>query len=166
MLGIKISGTLIWYYFICKREVWFIAHEITPFQDDPFLEIGRILHSESYYRERKEIEMERIKFDILKKENNNLVVAEIKKSSKFLKAAEMQVCFYLYNLKKKKIEATGEILIPKEKKKIKVILDKEKVNELKNAFSKIIEIVKMEKPPAVNKTKFCRVCAYRELCFA
>ena len=35
----KITGTLIWYYFVCKREVWFMAHEITPFQDDPFLEI-------------------------------------------------------------------------------------------------------------------------------
>ncbi|MEO0255644.1 MAG: hypothetical protein ABIN20_09520 [candidate division WOR-3 bacterium] len=30
-----------------------MGHEITPFQDDPFLEIGRILHSEVYKREKK-----------------------------------------------------------------------------------------------------------------
>lgn len=143
-----------------------MARGISPFQDDPFLEIGRILHSESYYRERKEIEMEKIKFDVLKKKDGNLVVAEIKKSSKFLKAAEMQVCFYLYNLKKKSIKAEGEILIPKEKKKIKVILDEKKVNELKNAILEIVEIIKMDKPPTVNKTKFCRNCAYKEFCFA
>lgn len=49
----NITSTLIWYYFICKREVWLMGHEITPFQDDPFLEIGRILHSEVYKREKK-----------------------------------------------------------------------------------------------------------------
>lgn len=143
-----------------------MAHKITPFQDNPFLEIGRILHSEVYYREKKEIELERMKFDILKKRVGNLVIAEIKKSSRFLKAAEMQVCFYLYNLKKKKIRAKGEILIPKEKKKIKVILNKEKIKELKNAISEIIKIIKMEKPPMVNKIKYCKNCAYREFCFA
>ncbi|MEO0295112.1 MAG: CRISPR-associated protein Cas4 [candidate division WOR-3 bacterium] len=162
----NITSTLIWYYFICKREVWLMGHEITPFQDDPFLEIGRILHSEVYKREKKEIETEGMKFDIIKLREGSIVIAEIKKSSKFLESAEMQLCFYLYNLKKIGIEAKGEIVIPKEKKKIEVELDRERVLKLEKAIVEIKEILKMEKPPEIRKVKFCKNCAYREFCFS
>jgi len=36
----KITGTLIWYYYMCPRETWLMAHELSPNQEDPFLEIG------------------------------------------------------------------------------------------------------------------------------
>ncbi|MCD6318594.1 Dna2/Cas4 domain-containing protein, partial [Candidatus Aerophobetes bacterium] len=26
----RITGTLIWYYYICRREVWLMAHELHP----------------------------------------------------------------------------------------------------------------------------------------
>lgn len=162
----NITGTLIWYYFICKREVWLMAHEIKPFQDDPFLEIGRILHLESYKRERKEIEVEGMKFDILKRSDGNIIIAEIKKSSKFFESASMQLCFYLYKLKKIGFEAKGEILIPKEKKKFEIILDDEKINKLKKAIDEIKEIMTQEEPPEAKKINFCKNCAYKEFCFS
>ncbi|MCS7180391.1 MAG: CRISPR-associated protein Cas4 [bacterium] len=143
-----------------------MAHEITPFQDDPFLEIGRILHSESYKREKKEIEIEGMKFDIIRSKDENVVVAEIKKSSKFLESATMQLCFYLYNLKRIGIDAKGEILIPKEKKRFEIILDDEKIDKIKKAMSEIKEIIKKEKPPEIKKIKFCKNCAYKEFCFS
>lgn len=143
-----------------------MGHEISPFQDDPFLEIGRILHSESYKREKKEIETEGMKFDIIKSKDGNLVVAEIKKSSKFLEAAEMQLCFYLYNLKRIGIEAKGQILVPEEKKKIEVLLDEEKIKKLKRAINEINEILKLDRPPQAEKIKFCKNCAYKEFCFS
>ncbi|MGC8937341.1 MAG: Dna2/Cas4 domain-containing protein, partial [Candidatus Methanomethylicaceae archaeon] len=31
--GKPITGTLVWYFFICKREVWLMGHEITPDED-------------------------------------------------------------------------------------------------------------------------------------
>lgn len=155
-----------WYYFICKREVWLMAHEITPFQDNPFLEIGRILHSESYKREKKEIEVDGMKFDILKRKDGKVIVAEIKKSSKFIEPTTMQLCFYLYNLKNKGIEAKGEILIPKEKKKITISLDKGKIDKIKKAVKEIKEIIKVEKPPEIKKISFCKNCAYKEFCFS
>lgn len=143
-----------------------MAHQISPFQDDPFLEIGRILHSESYKREKKEIKTEGMKFDIIKSKEGILIVAEIKKSSKFLESAEMQLCFYLYNLKKIGIKAQGEILIPTEKRKFKIILNEEKIQKLKSAIIGIDEILKMEKPPKAKRIKFCKTCAYKEFCFA
>jgi len=48
-----LTGTLIWYYYICPREVWLMARELVPDQEDPFIEIGRILSGESYKRERR-----------------------------------------------------------------------------------------------------------------
>lgn len=26
----EVTGTLIWYYYICKREVWLMFHQIAP----------------------------------------------------------------------------------------------------------------------------------------
>ncbi len=166
----KITGTLIWYYFICEREVWLIAHEISSFQDDPFLEIGRIIHEESYKREKKEIEMEGMKFDLIKKQGDseakNILLAEIKKSSRFLEASTMQLCYYLFELEKIGIDAEGELLFPMEKRRVRVKLDDEKREKLKDAVERIKEIIKREKPPSAQRIKFCKNCAYKEFCWS
>jgi len=47
----SIIPTLIWYYYICPREVWLMAHEINPEQDNPLMELGRIFHE--YFITRK-----------------------------------------------------------------------------------------------------------------
>ena len=162
----KITGTLIWYYYICPREVWLMAHELNPEQDNPFIEIGRLIHEDSYAREKKEITFGNIKLDILKKKNGQIVVAEIKKSSRFEKSARMQLAFYLYRLKEMGIGAKGELLIPKEKKRIPVELDDTTEKELKRATTEIGDIISREVPPKPEKNKFCRNCAYREFCQA
>lgn len=48
-----VNGTHIWYYFICKREVWLIAHQIAADQEDDNLEIGRFISETSYQRQKK-----------------------------------------------------------------------------------------------------------------
>jgi len=162
----KITGTLIWYYNICKREVWLMAHEINPFQDNAFLEIGRILGEESYSREKKEINAGNIKIDMIRKRDGSVVVAEIKKSSKFEKAAKMQLLYYLYRLKKNGLDAKGELLIPSEKKRFPVELTEKHEEKLEEDITKIHEILSMETPPELVKIPFCRRCAYREFCWA
>ncbi|MCM8825190.1 MAG: CRISPR-associated protein Cas4 [Candidatus Omnitrophica bacterium] len=163
---IRVTGTLVWYYFICKRQVWLMANEINPFQNDPFLEIGRFLHQESYAREKKEIDLEGMKFDVLKKDGNKIVVAEIKKSSKFLESATMQLCYYLYRLQKMGIKAIGEIRIPLEKKNFKITLDDDKTFKIEQAIRNIKEIMRYEKPPEAKRIPFCKNCAYLEFCFS
>ncbi len=162
----KITGTLIWYYYICPREVWLMAHELNPEQDNPYIEIGRLIHEDSYAREKKEITFGNIKLDILKKKNGQIVVAEVKKSSRFEKSARMQLAFYLYRLKEMGIDAKGELLVPREKKKVYVELDGEIEKELQRAFSDIENIISKETPPKPEKNKFCGKCAYREFCWA
>ncbi|MCD6472600.1 CRISPR-associated protein Cas4 [Candidatus Aerophobetes bacterium] len=161
----KITGTLIWYYYVCPREVWLMAHELNPNQEDSFLEIGRLIHDDSYKREKKEISVSNMKIDLIKKRDGELIVGEIKKSSHFELPARMQLAFYLYKLRKRGIDAKGELLIPKEKKKIRVELTPNIENELEKASQNIKEIINQEKPPQPAKIRFCRNCAYREFCW-
>jgi len=142
-----------------------MAHELHPNQEEPFLEIGRLIQKESYAREKKEIELGHIKIDLIKKADGEFIVGEIKKSSRFEHPAKMQLAYYLYCLKQYGIAAKGELLIPKEKKRIKVELTENIKAELKQTISAIKEIIKQEKPPLPQRTKYCSHCAYKEFCW-
>ncbi|MBO8158557.1 CRISPR-associated protein Cas4 [Thermosyntropha sp.] len=161
-----VTGTLIWYYYICKRQVWLLAHGLEPDQEDENIRIGRLIGETSYERERKEVDITTGKFDVMRREGENLVVGEIKKSSRFVESAEKQLLFYLWQLKEMGIEARGELLIPEERKKIEFILDEENEKEIKNAVKQIEKIIANPLPPPPEKNKYCRKCAYTEFCWA
>jgi CRISPR-associated exonuclease Cas4 len=162
----NLTGTLIWYYYICHREVWLMSRQLIPWQENPFIEIGRIISEESYSRERKEVRVENIVIDLLKTDDGEIVIGEVKKSSRFLKGAQMQLAYYLLRLKHSGINATGQLLFPKEKKKIVVNLTEDIENELNEIEKQITKIVYSELPPPVQKTKFCSKCGYQEFCWA
>jgi len=162
----KITGTYVWYYCICKREVWLLSRGITPDQSDENLDIGRFLHENAYQRERKEIDLYGMKLDILKNKSGQLVIGEIKKSSKFLDSAKMQLLYYLHELKKMGINASGILLIPEEKKRHCITLDEESIKKLHEVTEGIKRIVSSDIPPKPEKISFCKNCAYAELCWS
>ncbi len=166
MKDISVNGTLIWYYFICQREVWLMAHQLVPDQDNSNIDIGRFLHEESYKRDKKEISIGNIKVDIMKKDNGQLVVGEVKKTSKFKKSARMQLLFYLKKLKEAGIEAKGVLMFPKERKKEEVELTEEAEKEIDKVVKDILRIIYLDKPPKAEKINFCKKCAYNELCYS
>jgi len=161
----KVTGTLIWYYYICPREVWLMAHELSSNQEDPFLEIGRLIQEDTYRREKKEITVGNMKIDLIKRKNDEIVVGEVKKSSRFERSATMQLAFYLYRLKKRGVDAKGELLIPKERKRIPVELTSDVEDELKQVFHQIKNIIAQDNPPEPVKNRYCAKCAYREFCW-
>jgi CRISPR-associated exonuclease Cas4 len=161
--GKTITGTLIWYYFICKREVWLMAHEINPDEDHTALEIGRAVHEIYYGRSIREVSMEGIKIDILRK--GERAICEIKSSSKFIEAARFQLLYYLYRLQELGNKISGWILIPEEKKRIRVILDKNSKSKLLKVLKEIKGVVDLEIPPPPIKNPYCRRCAYKEFCW-
>jgi CRISPR-associated exonuclease Cas4 len=163
---VKVTGTLVWYYFVCKREVWLMSREVTPFEEDDLLEIGRLIHEDSYKREKKEVDIFSMRIDVLRKQDGRLLVGEMKKSSAYLLPAKMQLLFYLYKLHKMGIFADGELLVPKERKKEKVILTDDATRKLESAIEDIRRIIALETPPPAVKTRFCSKCAYRDFCFA
>ncbi|WP_448584549.1 CRISPR-associated protein Cas4 [Thermocrinis sp.] len=159
-----INGTLIWYSYICDREVWFIGHGIEPPQDNPFLEKGRAIHELFYVEQTKEILIDNtIKIDLIR---GREVVAEIKSSSKHLKSAIMQLAFYLYYFKKEKgVLLKGRLNIPTEKKTYEVELDESMEKEIEDRIKYIESILSAPKPPVVIKNPYCKNCAYKEMCW-
>jgi CRISPR-associated exonuclease Cas4 len=161
-----VTGTDIWYYFICKRESWLMSHRIAPDEDDENIEIGRFIHEYRYGREKKEVSVETIKMDRIKKEKGQLVVQEIKKSSRFKESARYQLLYYLDTLRQMGIEAKGELLFPEERNKEDVEWTYEAKAELDQAVANIRNIARLSVPPSPEKINFCKKCAYREYCWA
>ena len=164
--GHKITGTLIWYYYICHREVWLQSRQINPEQSDENMTWGRYLHEHAYAREKKELAFGNTKFDLVKKNDDQLVVIEVKKTDHSKKSATMQLLFYLYNLKQQGIIATGELRFPEQKQIEKIELSEENQHELLQSVAEIEKIIDMEIPPPASKIKYCGKCAYQELCWA
>ena len=162
----SVIPTLFWYYKICKREVWLMAHAIEPNQENENIIIGNIIHENSYKREKKEIDFGNSKFDILKKKNGELVIVEVKKSSKYKEASIYQLYYYLLLLKRQGISATGEYRVPKENKIICLKLDSKIQEELKNIEKEIILLKYKKVPPKPLKNKYCWKCAYKEYCWS
>lgn len=161
-----VTGTDIWYYYICQRELWLMMHKIVPDQEDENIDIGRFLHEYYSKRGKKEVDIGSGKIDRVKKVGDKLIVQEIKKTSRFRKSSYYQLLFYLYQLREMGIHATGELLFAEEKKKEEVELTDKNTKELESAIKNIKRIAKLQFPPAPKKINFCRKCAYREYCWA
>ncbi|NLW55904.1 MAG: CRISPR-associated protein Cas4 [Firmicutes bacterium] len=163
---LHVTGTLVWYYYICHREVSLMGRLITPDQDDSNVELGRFLHELRYARDKKEISLGNIKIDIMRRDGEEIVIGEIKKTSRFKESARMQLGFYLKELKQRGIRARGELFFPEEKRRERVELTAELEAELDNVERDILRIIYQEYPPAPEKNKWCRRCAYAEFCWS
>jgi len=162
--GRVITGTLVWYYHICEREVWLMGRNLTPDQEYPSLDIGRVVHETFYARSKKELSFEGMKIDMLRSGSN--IICEVKTSSRYQEASRMQLLYYLYRLKQMGVDAEGELLIPKERKKIEVKLTPELESKVVKTLKEIKAILEKDKPPPPIKKHFCKRCAYKELCWA
>lgn len=143
-----------------------MAHELIPDQDNSFLELGRIIEENFYKRESKYYQVENMKIDLVRKEKEYLLIGEVKKSSRYEKSMVMQLVFYLKKLKEFGLNVIGEVLIPKERKIIRVELNEDYEKELEKSINDIKSIIQLEKPPKLEKNKFCKNCAYREFCWS
>ena len=56
----------------------------------------------------------------MRREKGQLILSEVKKSSKFLPAAKLQLAYYLWVLEQEGVEAIGEVLVPDERKREEV----------------------------------------------
>lgn len=161
-----LTGTLVWYYAICKRECWLMAHQIEPERDNDLLAQGRLNTEAHYEREKKEVTLPGgVRVDKVRREEGQLILSEIKKSSKFLPAAKLQLAYYLWVLETEGVEATGEVLVPDERKRELVSLEDIRVT-LEAAMRDIGEIVLQPSPPRAEWLRYCKTCAYNEFCWS
>ncbi len=160
----KITGTLINYYFHCKTQCWLHANRINLEDNSEDVRIGKVLH-EINEEKVSEVAFENIKLDKITKD----YVVEVKKSDSDLESAKWQLLFYLYALKQKGVEKKGRLEVfeknRQSKKRFEVILDEESEKKLQEILDEIQKLVSLPKPPQPQYASKCKKCAYYEYCF-
>ena len=158
-----ITGVMVQYFVTCKRELWFYIHQINMNYNNDDISIGKALHENSYKRENKEICVDNMVFDFMKS-GDDLVIFEIKKSSKLTIGAKYQLYFYLYSLRLIEPNVKGVLLYPKERKREEIELDNEIIDEMDNILEGILEIANLKTPPIAENKPYCKGCSFYELC--
>ncbi|CZE50212.1 CRISPR-associated protein Cas4 [Campylobacter geochelonis] len=158
----KFNGTLILYYFICKRKAYLFYNRINLEDNSEDVKIGKALHENKF---KDEVKFENIALDKITDE----FVVEFKKSDSDEVAASWQLLFYLKTLKDVGIIRRGRLEFSENKnnprKSIKLELTKQKEEELEAICEQISSLVLLLYPPAPKKTSKCQKCAYFSYCF-
>jgi len=161
-----LTGSVYYNYVICPRKAWLMQYQIDPEHEHDLLDQGRLNQKEHYQRQEQELELPGIKVDRVWRDGDELVLGEVKKSSSGLEASVMQLAYYLSRLEQEEVAARGEVLIPKERKRIAVTLDEEMRGRLERATEEITALLEHPKPPLAKWLKFCPNCAYSEFCWS
>ncbi|AZK60356.1 CRISPR-associated protein Cas4 [Candidatus Desulforudis audaxviator] len=143
-----------------------MSRQICPDEDNTYLHLGRLIQNQSYGRERKEVRLEHLCLDLIRREEETLVVAEVKKSSRAREAARMQLAFYLYELEQMGVEAEGELLFPEERRRERMVLDPELARQVENLKARVRALILAPSAPLPTRIRFCARCAYAEFCWA
>jgi len=82
MSGMEYTGTQINYYFVCHRKLWLFTRDIRFENENEYVQLGRLIDENSYKRNKKQIEIGKIKIDFI---DNKGVIHEVKKSNRIEK---------------------------------------------------------------------------------
>lgn len=132
-------------------------------QEHERVQLGRLVHEESYSRHRKELDIDgKIVLDW----REDGLIHEVKLTDKMEEAHEMQLLYYLYYLKLKGVEnLRGQIDYPKLRETKLVELTADREEQIERALREMQRIVSSEEAPRVEWMKICRSCSYAELCW-
>lgn len=160
----EVTGIMVYYYFVCKRKLWYFVHGIRMEEDNQNVKMGKLLDETSYIRDNKHIMIDGvINLDFIKGHN---VIHEVKKSKSIEEAGIMQVKYYLFYLHRKGLtDMKAKIDYPLLKQSISVELNEEDFPMMEEVLYNIIQIVNDEKVPVFVKDNICKKCAYHDLCF-
>lgn len=161
----QINGTLINYYFHCRRQCYLHGNKLNLEDNSGLVKIGKAIHEEKAKGKNSEIEIDNIKIDKLSKE----YVTEVKKSDADIEAATWQLLYYLKVLKGKGIVRKGKLEIVEKNKTEKSIviveLNEKEENELEYYIQEIEKMINSDKIPERLDKSTCKKCAYYEYCY-
>ena len=160
----EISGTMFYYYFVCKRKLWFFANEIQMESENEDVIIGKLIDENSYSRELKHVLIDNtVNIDFIKEWK---ILHEVKKQKSVEEAGIWQLKYYIYFLRKRGINIEKGILdYPKLKKREEIFLTEEDEKRIEEILLEIREIINLKLPPKLEKLKICKKCAYFEYCY-
>lgn len=160
----RLNGTLINYYFHCKRQCYLFGNRINLEDNSEDVKIGKVLHEIKNISDRTEVKFENISVDKI----TDKYIVEIKKSDADIEASKMQLLYYLKVLKEKGIERDGKLVFCEKNnnEKVDIIkLDDKNIELLKKCEEEILKLINSNKIPEVQKQKGCKRCAYYEYCY-
>ena len=162
-MGDKVTGVMVYYYFVCKRKLWFFCHQINMESGNEDVMLGKILDDNSYQRDDKHINIDDvINIDFIREEKE---LHEVKKSRVLEEAGVWQLKYYLYYLQKRGVvDLKGKIDYPLLKKSVIVELSEKDVEILERIIIEITDIKHQEILPVSGNSKLCKKCAYYDLC--
>lgn len=165
IIEMRVNGTLMNYYFHCRRQCYLHGNRLNLEDNSEQVKIGKALHEERGKKENTEIALDNIRLDKLGSE----YLTEIKKSDADVEAAKWQLLFYLKILKEKGIVRKGKLEFVergKENRKISYYeLTSEIEEELQVYIQAIEELLEKDEIPAVLNLPQCKKCAYYEYCY-
>lgn len=161
----ELTGTLINYYFHCKRQCYFAGNRMNFEHNSQLVQIGTAMHQAKNHGAHTEVYLEGICIDKIQGD----YVIEYKKSNADMEAAKWQLYYYLHVLKRKGIDKKGKIICFENatgrEKVIELELTTAVEMELEQLKERIFELIQQEVPSAYEKMPKCEQCAYRYYCF-
>ncbi len=162
----NINGTIINYYFHCKRQCYLHGNRLNMEDNSEQVKIGKAIHEErAENKNNTEIAIDNIRLDKLTKE----YLTEVKKSDADAEAAKWQLLYYLKVLKTKGVIRKGKLEFAEKNKKDKKIIIIELTDEVEKELDKYIDEIEQllnqdRIPEFINKST-CKKCAYYEYCY-
>lgn len=165
-ISMQVNGTLINYYFHCKRQCYLHGNRLNLEDNSEQVKIGKAIHEEKAAdKSNSEIAIDNIRLDKFTKE----YLTEVKKSDADVEAAKWQLLYYLKVLKNNGVVRKGKLeFVEKNKSDKKVIileLTEKLENELDRYINEIQDLIVDDKPPEILNSSKCKKCAYYEYCY-
>lgn len=162
----QVNGTLINYYFHCKRQCYLHGNRLNLEDNSELVQIGRAIHEvRAEGSGNTELAIENIRLDKLTAE----YLTEIKKSDADIEASKWQLYYYLKVLKDKGIIRKGKLEFEEKNKSKRATMILElgdtEEKELERIQAQIKELLQMDTVPEAEKRAGCKKCAYYEYCF-
>lgn len=160
----SITGTMVEYYFVCKRKLYYFAKDLTMEQENESVLLGKVLDENSYEREEKHIAIDGvITIDFIR---DRRILHEVKKSRAIEKAAIWQLKYYIWYLEQKGIsDLRGQIDYPLLRQTVDVELTENDRTALQTIIAEIPSICADKIPMRDPSVSYCRKCSYYDLCF-
>jgi len=161
----RVNGTLVAYYYICKRKLFFFAKNIRLENYNDRVLQGKNTHESRFQRQlHREVEMDGSKFDFIQFPGE-VVVHEIKHSKSLEEASIWQLKYYMYVLQQNGVSCSqGVIHFPNQMKKQRVLFGEKDREIIQHTLQEVQGILRSPRPPEYIPKSICRKCSYYEFC--
>lgn len=160
----RVTGVMMQYYFVCKRELWFLSRDIEIDRENVSIVRGTRVDETSYSEKKRSMQIDgTIAIDLL----DDGRVVEVKPSSKLNEPARMQLSYYLWYLKHVVgVEKEGVLAHPRERRREPIELTEDRERKVEDAIRGIHSVITRETPPTAEEKPYCSSCAYHDFCWS